>query len=159
MRICCICYSTAILLAYFIEGTLENVPKLSHGGSAIAVTLRSVAKINSNYICGSAAPTTYGLSSFSGISCMDSNMTAKSNLILNCSRHQITQANHINDKTLEDNDHLSTLGLHTGIFVKHRAKLELIDNFVQRCDVGIYVGRCQRVIYQTFLIFLKKNIL
>ena len=48
------------------------------------------------------------------------------------------------DATSDDNDNngnISTLGLCTGILVKHRAKLELVDNFIQRCDVGIYIGK------------------
>ena len=129
---------------FFIDGSLlqhGNLPKISHGGSAIAVTLRSVAKINLNYICGSATPATFGLSSFSGISCMDSDMSAKRNLILNCSRHQLNPANYLNCNSTEGEENLSTLGLHTGIFIKQRAKLELLDNFIHRCDVGIYVGR------------------
>ena len=120
----------------------ENVSTLSHGhgGSAIAITLRSVAKINLNYICGSASPTRVRLSSFNGISCMDSDLAARRNLILNCSRHQLSQTSFPSQNPVDDNENLSTLGLHTGIFVKHRAKLELMDNFVHRCDVGIYVG-------------------
>ena len=118
-----------------------NIPKISHGGSAIAITLRSVAKINLNYICGSTTPNSFGLSSFSGISCMDSDMSAKRNLILNCSRNQLNPANYLNSNSIEGEGNISTLGLHTGIFIKQRAKLDLVDNFIHRCDVGIYVGK------------------
>ena len=124
----------------------SNTPKISHGGSAIAITLRSVAKLNLNYICGSATPSTFGLSSFSGISCMDSDMAVKRNLILNCSRNQLNPANYLNCNSNDSEENLSTLGLHTGIFIKKRAKLELVDNFIHRCDVGIYVGKYRIII-------------
>jgi hypothetical protein len=68
-------------------------------------------------------------------------MSAKRNLILNCSRPQLNKSSFGNENSMDNNENPSTLGLHTGIFVKHRAKLELIDNFVHRCDVGIYVGK------------------
>ena len=129
----------------------QSVPNLIHGGSAIAITLRSVAKVTSNYICGSASPIVMGGNSFNGISCMDSDMAAKQNLILNCSSRQLIRASPLQVSSLNGDDGNSsasnpstTLGLHTGIFVKHRAKLELVDNFIQRCDVGIYVGKYAR---------------
>ena len=68
-------------------------------------------------------------------------MSAKRNLILNCSRNQLNPANYLNCNSNEREKNLSTLGLHTGIFIKKRAKLELVDNFIHRCDVGIYVGK------------------
>jgi len=79
---------------------------------------------------------------------MDSDMSAKRNLILHCSKQQTkVPTNGVKgDATSDDNDdanngNISTLGLCTGILVKHRAKLELVDNFIQRCDVGIYIGK------------------
>ena len=78
---------------------------------------------------------------------MDSDMAAKHNLILNCSSRQLQRANNtpnsLNGIVVDDNtrDSSTTIGLQTGIFVKHRAKLELVDNFIQRCDVGIYAGK------------------
>ena len=139
-------------MSYFSDESSSelNAPKISHGGSAIAITLRSVAKLNLNYICGSATPSTFGLSSFSGISCMDSDMAAKRNLILNCSRNQLNPANYLNCNSNESEENLSTLGLHTGIFIKKRAKLELVDNFIHRCDVGIYVGKSKMIMEFTF---------
>ena len=127
----------------------QNLPSASHGGSAIAITVRSVAKITSNYICGSVPPIVMGGNSFNGISCIDSDMAAKQNLILNCSSRQQSRSVSLqsNRSELEEgrNNLLrptsTTLGLHTGFFVKHRAKLELVDNFIQKCDVGIYVGK------------------
>ena len=86
---------------------------------------------------------------------MDSDMTAKRNLILNCSRHQLHKVNQLKENSIESDGNLSTLGLHTGIFVKHRAKLELIDNFIQRCDVGIYVGRYSGFIGTTLIRSIK----
>ena len=72
----------------------QNEPSLSTGGSAIAITLRSVAKVTSNYICGSVSPISINCTnSFNGISCMDSDMAAKHNLILNCSSRQLQRAN------------------------------------------------------------------
>ena len=127
---------------------VESIPskQIHGGGSAIAITLRSVSKINSNYICGS--PSISDLSSFNGISCMDSDMSAKRNLILHCSKQQtkVPMNGVRGDTSSDDNDdanngNISTLGLCTGILVKHRAKLELVDNFIQRCDVGIYIGK------------------
>ena len=72
---------------------------------------------------------------------MDSDMSAKRNLILNCSRNQLNPANYSNSNSIEGEGNISTLGLHTGIFIKQRAKLDLVDNFIHRCDVGIYVGK------------------
>ena len=90
-----------------------------------------------------------GGNSFNGISCIDSDMAAKQNLILNCSSRQQSRSVSLqsNRNELEEGrvnplrPTSTTLGLHTGFFVKHRAKLELVDNFIQKCDVGIYVGK------------------
>ena len=128
----------------------QDLQSVRPGGSAIAITVRSVAKVTSNYICGSIPPIVTGGNSFNGISCIDSDMVAKRNLILNCSSRQQSRSLslHSNAKEIEGegSNYLhpaahTTLGLHTGFCVKHRAKLELVDNFIQKCDVGIYVGK------------------
>jgi parallel beta-helix repeat protein len=90
------------------------MPRASH---AVAVTLKSVARVDKNY---------FQLTG-NGVHCVDSDLSCSQNLVSGCSRKFSTVLSG------------STLGLSSGVTVRQKSRVALSGNHLSRCDVGVYV--------------------
>ncbi len=132
-----------------------DTSKYDRNAQAVALTMKSVANISKNYIFRTG----------NGISCWDSDLTCQDNLILNCCQERPQQPSDNSNETLESSSNINTngnghtnsnseaassssaastsLGLFTGICVKSKGnKVQIVDNTIKRCDIGVYVGNC-----------------
>ena len=101
------CYLQGIQL-----GQMEAVTS-----QAVAVSLKSVAKIEKNYIYKTGT----------GISIQNSDASCHRNLIYSCSRRYSQNSD-------------TTLGLYSGLAVRGPGKVTLWENLVKQCDVGVHIA-------------------
>ena len=108
---------------YFHAGLNLNYER---NAQAVALTCKSVGNLTKNYFFRTG----------NGVSAIDADLTASNNLIFSCCQNSNLTGNG-SDQSLK-----STLGLFTGFCVKSKGnKVQLIENTVRNCDVGVYVGQ------------------
>ena len=84
---------------------------------AVAISLKSVAKIENNYIYKTGT----------GVSIHNSDAACHRNLIYSCSRRYSQNPD-------------TTLGLYSGLAVRGPGKVTLGENLVKQCDVGVHIA-------------------
>lgn len=118
------------------EGDLEFASS-AVGSQAIALTLKAVARLAFNYIYKSGT----------GIHCQDSDMVASHNMIMSCS--QGTTALPYSSRRLQqpgadleqlEPQVLSNIRMCCGLAIREQSKVQVKNNIIKMCDVGIYVG-------------------
>ena len=114
------CYFHGLLQPEFEKGSRQQA-------QAVALTCKSVANVTKNYFFKTG----------NGISAIDADLYCAQNLILNCCQH----GNHQQVQG-QQQQWKSTLGLYTALCIKVKGnKVQIVNNHLKNCDVGIYVGQ------------------
>jgi len=125
--------SDITVVGCYIQGSQLGV--VTGGPSqAIGVTLKSVARIEKNYIYQTGC----------GISSSTSDITCARNLVYSCSRRYslpppISSSTSPSPPNFSNVSSSSTLGLHSGIALRGRSKASLVGNQIKHCDVGLHL--------------------
>ena len=90
-----------------------------HTSQAVGLSSGSVGRLERNYLYKTG----------SGVVCHSSDLSAAHNLVYSCSRRY--------SPSTPD----STLGLYAGLAVKGEGKVQLLENLVKQCDVGIHISQ------------------
>jgi len=98
---------------------------------AIGITLKSVARIEKNYIYQTGC----------GISSSTSDTTCTRNLVYSCSRrYSLPPPSSSSSSSSPSNfSSSSSLGLHSGIALRGKSKATLVGNQIKHCDVGLHL--------------------
>jgi len=107
----CGSYLQGVEIGQMTDGTSDT--------QGVGVTLKSVARVDNNYIYKTGT----------GVAATDSDISCSRNLLYSCSRR------YTNSPTSSS----STLGLFSGISIRGQGKVQLVENLAKQCDVGFYV--------------------
>lgn len=113
----------------------EDHVQRDRNSRAISATLGSNLVVQRNLICGTG----------NGIMSIDSDVICISNIIINCSQRYIRGLS-LDGLDLKYSDKVNSdipFGLYTGISVKQDGghKIQVNDNYILKCDVGVYIGK------------------
>jgi len=101
----------------YLQGIQIGQVTESLTSQAVGVTMKSVARVDNNYMYKTGT----------GVSSSNSDISCSRNLIYSCSRRYTNSQS------------TSTLGLYSGISTRGQGKVQLVDNLAKQCDVGFYI--------------------
>lgn len=112
----------------YIHGIQRTLTAFARKSLGVSLTLKCEARIENCflYLCSN------------GIACQESNLVCQSNLIFHCAK-RFSEIG-LSSLGLEPSQINSTLGLYSAISLTSKAKFQVSDNLIKKCDIGVYIG-------------------